>query len=554
MPNSNGSNKDITSTINTEHAAASSRTSSSPLAPSATQIAEFLAAMTHRDLIKAEQLIQENEALKDAIVDSDNNQSALHWAIQLNLPELVKSLLAHGADVTHQDCLGRTPLHTAIMKKSPSKEILKLLVIATQEQDGLNIPDREGRTPLSLAAISGCTKAIKYLLGHGADITYQDYLGRIPLHLSIYQRELKLETTVFEHLVTATKAKGWLEAKDAQGRTPLDWAILMRNNEAYQWLLKAGANPYTDLDQIPPERINMLLASGIPVINRPGVPPELVEALIARKTILAQRQVDISKAAGFSLHHSLLLATGPLIQRDLAALDTIAPPVEGQPPYINAFGTDWLEEALNHWQTHERLQVSYAHLPAILAIQAKDRTNEHVQKLSTGLKAVLAIPMENRTDDHLANIPEIESLVLALPTRHRTDENLQGILHGLDTLLTLKQVDDRTDVNICARIQFDLAQAAKDFERAVAHLAEIPTPKQEIFRYHLQHLEKQLVGQEQAAVKALYQALEEKHSLTQTLARKPALFAQTSVLTSAQLANSEPCLTAPGDNPNIVSL
>src|SRR5262249_8877870 len=109
-------------------------------------------------------------------------RSPLSHAVQKSDPELVKDLLAHGADPTEFDGRGTAPLNYAIYwhaynLESKSPTIVELLL--AQPQVNINAPcQTNGETPLETAAYAGDEMLVNVFLSHGADSTKVD-LSRV---------------------------------------------------------------------------------------------------------------------------------------------------------------------------------------------------------------------------------------------------------------------------------------------------------------------------------------------------------------------------------------
>ncbi|MEJ2754135.1 MAG: ankyrin repeat domain-containing protein [Chloroflexota bacterium] len=83
--------------------------------------------------------------------DPEFGETPLIPAAARNLPEIVALLLVNGADIDHQDNLGRTALHYAAFSKYggiSSPAAAKLLI---DHGAALDIEDNEGLTPLDIA-------------------------------------------------------------------------------------------------------------------------------------------------------------------------------------------------------------------------------------------------------------------------------------------------------------------------------------------------------------------------------------------------------------------
>jgi hypothetical protein len=108
-------------------------------------------------------------------------------------------LLKHGAEVNVWTPEGNTPLGVAVM--GDDKELVHLFV-----EHGADVnfckPDN-GRTPLHVAAINGNVPLAEYLIQRGAKVDAKDATGKMPVD---YAREYKEETTV-QFLVAQTASK-----------------------------------------------------------------------------------------------------------------------------------------------------------------------------------------------------------------------------------------------------------------------------------------------------------------------------------------------------------
>jgi ankyrin repeat protein len=78
---------------------------------------------------------------------------------------------------------GSTPLHFACYADTTKLDILELLFA-----QGVNVnePDKEGFTPLHVAASKGSLEALRFLLEHGSSVHAVDATGMIPLDSARY--------------------------------------------------------------------------------------------------------------------------------------------------------------------------------------------------------------------------------------------------------------------------------------------------------------------------------------------------------------------------------
>lgn len=103
--------------------------------------------------------------------DPDNDNTALHYAVLSNQPDMVDMLLKAGMATDAKDVSLRTPLHLAAMSGSVS--ILTLLLQELKAQDEartVNEPDKFGTSPLLLANANGHMECCLLLIEAGASI------------------------------------------------------------------------------------------------------------------------------------------------------------------------------------------------------------------------------------------------------------------------------------------------------------------------------------------------------------------------------------------------
>jgi ankyrin repeat protein len=197
-------------------------------------------------------------------------QTALMWAVAQKHPEVVRVLLAHHADVSlKSDVWGEVmavPPHgyrpynkeiphggeTALMfaARVGDLESAKTLVAA-----GANVNDADawGVSATTLAAHSGFTSLVQFLLDKGADANAAA-AGFAPLHEAVMRRDEKMVAALLDHGADANAPlKTWTPTRRSSddyhfepslvGATPLWLAARFTAPVAMRLLLEHGADP-----------------------------------------------------------------------------------------------------------------------------------------------------------------------------------------------------------------------------------------------------------------------------------------------------------------------
>lgn len=108
-----------------------------------------------------------------------HGQTPLHAAVlaQARGMEMLRSLLAKGADPNARDDSGASPLDYAVWEGSLDASLL--LIDAGAE---INAPEtKTGATPVNEAAFKGHFDLVQLLVAHGADISIKDHAGFSPI-------------------------------------------------------------------------------------------------------------------------------------------------------------------------------------------------------------------------------------------------------------------------------------------------------------------------------------------------------------------------------------
>jgi len=144
--------------------------------------------------------------------------------------EIVKLVLARGADVNASDKYGWTPLHRAA--GGGPAEIAKLLLDA-----GANVNARmeDGWTPLHEAALGGDAEVVKLLIDRGANVNAKDKDACTPLHSAALARDAEVVKLLLDKGAN-------VNAEDEDGDTPLHWAARYGKTGLARILLRRGAD------------------------------------------------------------------------------------------------------------------------------------------------------------------------------------------------------------------------------------------------------------------------------------------------------------------------
>jgi ankyrin repeat protein len=197
-------------------------------------------------------------------------QTALMWAVAQRHPDVVKVLLAHGADVH-----ARSETWTQVMAVSPhghpeyNRAIpfgrTTPLMFAARSGDlasarllvtaGANVNDVDawGVGVVAMAAHSGFTDLVEYLLDRGADVNASG-AGFAPLHAAIMRRDEKLVRTLLAHGANPNlPLKDWTPTRrqssdfhfepELVGATPFWLAARYSQPAVMRLLVERGADP-----------------------------------------------------------------------------------------------------------------------------------------------------------------------------------------------------------------------------------------------------------------------------------------------------------------------
>ncbi|XP_001603027.1 NF-kappa-B inhibitor cactus [Nasonia vitripennis] len=179
---------------------------------------------------------------------NDESHTALHLAVMIREPQIVRRLVLAGANTTVRTRGGNTPLHMACSHgdldcaRALTEPITKSEMNWTAGKPqfspaNLNMRNYTGKTCLHIAASRGHVEMVDHLLRVGADVNVQEGLGgKTALHLAIENGHRQ----VVHFLVR--ERRSCLEAVTYGGETPYQIALDVDRQLAEE-LLRFGASP-----------------------------------------------------------------------------------------------------------------------------------------------------------------------------------------------------------------------------------------------------------------------------------------------------------------------
>eukprot|EP01064_Diplonema_japonicum_P023829 TRINITY_DN34269_c0_g1_i1.p1 TRINITY_DN34269_c0_g1~~TRINITY_DN34269_c0_g1_i1.p1 ORF type:complete len:352 (+),score=76.16 TRINITY_DN34269_c0_g1_i1:41-1057(+) len=167
---------------------------------------------------------------EDQEVTNHEGRNPVHVAATADQSSAIPLLRSWGANVTHKDNEGKTPVFSA---RSPA--MVKALCMAAGDSC-VNAADNKGRTPLyDIKDIP----TVEELLQKGCNVNTQakGFFNRTALHVACFDGDFKK----VRFLVGATNVN--LNSRDLSGETPLLVAVQVKSFYCVEALLQAGADP-----------------------------------------------------------------------------------------------------------------------------------------------------------------------------------------------------------------------------------------------------------------------------------------------------------------------
>lgn len=230
---------------------------------------------------------------------TDQGYTALHLAAQHDYVSIVRYLLKCGAQVDGGPDSKCTPLHRAAYAGSLAS--CELLVSAGARLDAVDSSFGDLRTPLHKAALH--VDVTLLLLDAGADIEARDAQGYTPLHSAAQMGNPQVIQLLLER--GADKA-----AKDRHGRTPAHTAAMAGHEHALQSPAlelphrdDAGQEPTDLLARAPSEQPVIPSAPPAPATRDYGGTPVVV--------VMPRRRACVSASSTAFKHHTYPTSESP---------------------------------------------------------------------------------------------------------------------------------------------------------------------------------------------------------------------------------------------------
>jgi ankyrin repeat protein len=118
----------------------------------------------------------------DVEAQDDRQSTPLHLASFSGNLKAVQMLLERGANVHARDAYGSTPLCNSLMGLQPNDDIAPMLLAYGADVDP---PDNDHSTPLLLASYNGSPDVVQMLLDRGANVHARHDDGQTALHRSL---------------------------------------------------------------------------------------------------------------------------------------------------------------------------------------------------------------------------------------------------------------------------------------------------------------------------------------------------------------------------------
>lgn len=243
---------------------------------------QFFLALRDQDLAAIKTLVSQNRALLTAQTEWPMALGHYHWP------------------------LGSTALHLAAA--TGTTEMLAYLLAQAVDKEA---PNRYGMTPLHLATVMGQAANTQLLLDHGANSNALSPIGQTPLQHAVLRDNLPIAKVLLQNGAA-------VDRPDKEGRTPVDWAVIRNNGAMTDLLVSYGA-------QRPPT-----LAPAAPATPAPPATFDVTQLLGTIVTSAAALPQNVNAVAASLPDEPSTLQTGaPILPTGIKIIDLLAPLVRG---------------------------------------------------------------------------------------------------------------------------------------------------------------------------------------------------------------------------------
>ncbi|MHC4663636.1 MAG: ankyrin repeat domain-containing protein [Planctomycetota bacterium] len=159
----------------------------------------------------------------------------LHYAVEMEDPEVVKVLIRHGADINTQNKVLETPLNYAL--RYGKKDIAETLILLGAD---VNIPDKQESIALHYAAYCAWDNLGRLIIPKTTNLEVADRRGFTPLHAALYA----LSWIMIGPLVEAGANVNSKSADEGSrgGQTPLHRLAESGSAAGFKYFIEKGAN------------------------------------------------------------------------------------------------------------------------------------------------------------------------------------------------------------------------------------------------------------------------------------------------------------------------
>ena len=216
-----------------------------------TQKTSAITIASRQGLTAIARLLLKSGANPSSRENTPSKQIPLHQAIRNGHVETAALLLDYGANLDTRDELGRTALFEALLDDDDEPNIKAAAVLLSEGVD-ISCPDFNGNTVLHEAATrkGSALQLASRLIDRGIPIADANKEGLTPLHLAAQYERLEIAYLLLAHGAA-------IDRPDAIGQTPLMYAVSTGNTALCQILLDPGAAFETAVGREIEDRLGM---------------------------------------------------------------------------------------------------------------------------------------------------------------------------------------------------------------------------------------------------------------------------------------------------------